>query len=204
MRPVTIVVLAKAPQPGYAKTRLIPALGAEGAARLARWLLDRTLQAALASGLGPVELCAAPDVAHPAIAAWGARPGVILATQGDGDLGARMARAFARALAGGGSALLIGTDAPRLDADVLRAAAQALESHDAVFVPAHDGGYALVGLQRPAPALFEGIAWSTPAVMAQTRAALRRLGLTHAELAPLHDIDEPADLAHLEGLGWTG
>jgi glycosyltransferase A (GT-A) superfamily protein (DUF2064 family) len=179
----TIVVMAKAPLPGYAKTRLIPALGAEGAARLARWLLDRTMDAALDSGLGTVELCAAPDATHAAIDAWGRRAGVRLAAQG--------------------RALLIGTDAPRLDAAVLRAAAAALREHDAVFVPAHDGGYALVGLRRRAPALFEGIPWSTPAVMARTRERLREIGLSHAELAPLHDIDEPADLVHLQGLGWT-
>jgi rSAM/selenodomain-associated transferase 1 len=199
----TIVVMAKAPLPGYAKTRLIPALGAEGAARLARWLLDRTMDAALDSGLGTVELCAAPDTTHAAIDAWGRRAGVRLAAQGEGDLGVRMARAFDRALAAHARALLIGTDAPRLDAAVLRAAAAALREHDAVFVPAHDGGYALVGLRRRAPALFEGIPWSTPAVMARTRERLREIGLSHAELAPLHDIDEPADLVHLQGLGWT-
>lgn len=199
----TIVVLAKAPLPGFAKTRLIPALGADGAARLAKWLLDRALHAALASGLGPVELSAAPDASHAAIAAWGVQPGVRLAVQGEGDLGTRMARACERALATSERVLLIGTDAPLLDAAVLQAAAQALATHDAVFVPAHDGGYALVGLRRAAPTLFEGIPWSTAAVMARTRERLRELGLSHAELAPLHDIDEPADLVHLQGLGWT-
>lgn len=199
----TIVVMAKAPLPGYAKTRLIPALGAEGAARLAHWLLDRTMAAALASGLGTVELCAAPDTTHAAIDTWGRRAGVRLADQGEGDLGARLARAFDRALAAHGPALLVGTDAPRLDAAVLRSAAAALQTHDAVFVPAHDGGYALVGLRRHAPPLFEGMPWSTPAVMARTRERLCEFGLSHAELAPLHDIDEPADLVHLQGLGWT-
>lgn len=198
----TIVVLAKAPRPGLAKTRLIPALGADGAARLAGWLLERTMHAALASGVGPVELCAAPDTTHPAVAAWGAQPGVRLAAQGEGDLGARMARAFERVLVDAGAALLIGTDAPRLDAAVLRRAAQALAGHDAVFVPAHDGGYALVGLRRPAPMLFEAMPWSTDQVMARTRERLRALGLAHVELDAVHDIDAPADLVHLQGLGW--
>lgn len=197
-----IVVLAKAPVAGYAKTRLIPALGADGAARLAAWLLERTMHAALRSGLGPVELCAAPDAAHPAVAAWAAR-GVQLAAQGEGDLGERIARAFARACASAPRVLLLGTDAPRLDAAVLQAAARALEAHDAVFVPAVDGGYALVGLRRSVPRLFEDMPWSTPAVMARTRERLRALGLTHAELAPLADIDEPQDLVHLQGLGWS-
>lgn len=197
-----IVVLAKAPVAGFAKTRLIPALGPAGAAQLAAWLLDRSMAAALGSRLGPVELCAAPDLAHPAIAGWAAR-GARLATQGEGDLGARMARAFERACAGAARVLLIGTDAPFLDAAVLQEAARALERSEAVFVPALDGGYALVGLRRPAPRLFDGMPWSTPLLMARTRERLAELGLAHVELAPLADIDEPADLAQLQGLGWT-
>jgi uncharacterized protein len=96
--------------------------------------------------------------------------------------------------------LLIGTDAPALDAAVLQQAAAALLTHDAVFVPALDGGYALVGLARlgaAPPRLFEGIAWSTAAVMAQTRQRLAELALHTALLPPLPDIDEPADLRHL-------
>ena len=113
-----------------------------------------------------------------------------------------MAAALGRALQRHTSALLIGTDAPALDAAVLREAASALQTHDAVFVPAHDGGYALVGLRRPAPQLFTEMPWSTADVMARTRERLRTIGLRHAELAPLHDIDTPADLVHLQGLGW--
>ncbi len=197
-----VVVLAKAPVAGLAKTRLIPALGAEGAARLAAWLLERTVRAALASGLRPVTLCAAPDLAHPAVAAWGTR-GVRLAVQVEGDLGARIAAAFAQAFESAPRVLLVGTDAPRLDAAVLRVAAAALDRHDAVFVPALDGGYALVGLRSPQPRLFEPLPWSTPVVMARTRDRLHELDLRHAELAPLGDIDEPPDLLQLDGLGWT-
>ncbi len=212
--PCVVVVLAKAPVPGLAKTRLIPALGADGAAALARWLLDRTLAAALAAQLGPVELCGAPDSAHPAFGAWAAvpaalpgavpdiPPAVLHAAQGDGDLGARMARVFVRWQPGAASVLLIGTDVPQLDAAVLRAAAQALQTHDAVFVPALDGGYALVGLRQPAPQLFSDMPWSTAAVMQCTRDRLRASGLRHLELPALHDIDTPGDLVHLQGLGW--
>jgi glycosyltransferase A (GT-A) superfamily protein (DUF2064 family) len=108
-----------------------------------------------------------------------------------------MARAFERGLREHGRVIVIGTDAPALDAAYLRGAAAALADHDAVFGPALDGGYTLVGLRRRAPALFEGMAWSTARVMDETRARLARLGLRHAELAPLADIDEPADLRHL-------
>lgn len=196
-----VIVFAKAPVAGFAKTRLIPALGAEGAAALAARLLQHAVGEALTAGLGPVELCAAPDSAHPAFQGWAGR--VVLSEQGDGDLGERMARALARALDtdGGSRCLLIGTDAPGLDAACLRAAATALDDQDAVFGPALDGGYTLVGLRRPAPALFTGMRWSTPTVMAETRTRLRQLGLRHAELPPLSDIDEAADLAHLPQ-GW--
>jgi len=193
----TIIVFAKAPVAGYAKTRLVPALGADGAANLARRLLETALAAALDAAIGPVELCCAPDERHPAFAGVPRIDASRLTGQGDGDLGARMARALDRSLRHDAGAIVIGTDAPALDAAYLREAAAALVSHDAVFGPALDGGYALVGLRRPAPALFEGIAWSTPQVMGQTRERLARLGLRHAELATLADIDEPADLRHL-------
>jgi len=193
----TVIVFAKAPVPGYAKTRLAPALGAAGAARLAERLLNDGVAQAMAAAVGPVELCCAPDASHPAFAALAARHGLALAEQGDGDLGARMSRAFDRAFDAGRAALLIGTDAPGLDAAYLRDAASRLRTHDAVFGPALDGGYTLVGLVRRVPELFEDIPWSTAQVMEQTRAKLRRLGLAHAELPPLADIDEPADLRHL-------
>jgi rSAM/selenodomain-associated transferase 1 len=128
-------------------------------------------------------------------------PGLHLAVQGEGDLGARMHRALTRRLAGHARVLLMGTDAPGLTAATLRAAAAALASHDAVFVPAHDGGYALVGLSRPQPALFIGMTWSTPQVMAETRARAHQAGVRWAELPAVADIDTPADLVHLPR-GW--
>ncbi|WP_088280229.1 TIGR04282 family arsenosugar biosynthesis glycosyltransferase [Ideonella sp. A 288] len=210
---VAIVVMAKAPVPGLAKTRLIPALGRDGAAALAERLLRHTVAQACAAAVGPVDLCTTPDTTphvtsdarpaalHPAFQELAATGQVALSQQGEGDLGQRMARAIDRHLARGRCVLLMGTDLPALDAAVLRHAAAALATHDAVVVPALDGGYGLVGLRRPAPSLFEGIAWSTPQVMQQTRERLAAAGLRHTELAPLADIDEPADLAHLPP-GW--
>lgn len=193
-----LTVLAKAPVPGFAKTRLIPALGANGAAALAERLLDHAVSQALASGLRP-RLLGAPDASHPAFQRHAAV--AELGSQGEGDLGARMHRALSHDLAQHPRALLIGTDAPALDAARLREAAEALRSHDAVFVPALDGGYALVGLRRPCEALFTGMTWSTTQVMADTRERARAAGLRWCELAPVADIDEPADLAHLPA-GW--
>jgi hypothetical protein len=196
-----ITVFAKAPVPGLAKTRLAPALGAEGAAALAGRMLSHALAQAAAADVGPVELCAAPDATHPALRAAAAEHGARLTGQGSGDLGLRMHRAFVRSLMRHGRALLIGTDAPSLDAAVLRQAARALENHDAVFVPALDGGYALVGQRRADPRWFSDMRWSHPRVMEQTRDRLRAAGVRWAELEPVADIDEPADLVHLPS-GW--
>ena len=192
-----LIVFAKAPVAGRAKTRLIPALGAAGAAALAARWLAHTLAAAVAAGFDQVELCLDPDTPDPASGALAAAHRVLLTAQGEGDLGARMDRALARVLRSHRQSLLIGTDAPALDAARLRDAAQALHGVDAVWVPALDGGYVLVGLQRAQPALFQDIAWSTAQVMAQTRVRARAAGLTWIEREALPDIDEPADLIHL-------
>ena len=197
----TVIVFAKAPVPGLAKTRLAPALGADGAAALAARMLRHALAQATAAGLGPVALCAAPDTTHPALREAAAACGATLAAQGEGDLGERMHRAFSRHLALHGAALLMGTDAPALDAARLREAAQALQQHDAVFVPALDGGYALVGLRRPDARVFTGMRWSHAQVMADTRQRLRDAGLRWAELPAVADVDEPDDLVHLPP-GW--
>lgn len=192
-----LIVFAKAPRPGLAKTRLIPALGAEGAAQLAGRLLAHAWQQGAAARVDAAELCVSPDTNDPAFAPLGAP----LTLQGEGDLGERMHRAFQRVLAVHDAALLIGTDAPALTADRLREAAAVLEDAEAVFVPALDGGYALVGLRQPCEALFRNMRWSTSTVMAETRQRLQAEGLRWVELAPVNDIDEPADLVHVPR-GW--
>lgn len=192
-----VIVFAKAPVPGSVKTRLAAGIGMEAAARLAERMLVEAVMRALEAAVGPVALCCAPDANHAAFTQLAARAPVALFEQGDGDLGERMHRAFARVLAGHDRALVIGTDAPGVDAAYLRDAARHLATRDVVIGPALDGGYTLIGLRRPAAGLFEGIAWSSPQVLTQTRAAVQRLGLAHVELAALADIDEPADLRHL-------
>ncbi|MCB1980040.1 MAG: TIGR04282 family arsenosugar biosynthesis glycosyltransferase [Burkholderiaceae bacterium] len=197
MKRVHILIMAKAPIEGFCKTRLIPALGERGATALARSMLVRTVDAALAAGLGCVELCVAPGLQ--AFDWDGLRlPGGLTWTeQGEGDLGARMARAAQRVMACGQAILLIGTDCPALDSGVLQSAAAALDTHDASMVPTADGGYALLGLNRFSQALFEGMAWSTASVAADTRQRLAALQWTLLHLPTLHDIDEPADLPWL-------
>jgi rSAM/selenodomain-associated transferase 1 len=193
--PVAIAVLAKAPLPGLAKTRLIPALGADGAAALQARLIERAVTTTQAAALGPVTLWCAPDERHPLFTAMRQKYGVTLARQPDGDLSARMHEA---AVAASGPALVIGTDCPALSAAHLREAADALRDHDAVLIPAEDGGYVLIGLRRPRAELFTGMPWSTAAVMDETRDRLTKLGLTWRELAPLSDVDTPEDFARLQ------
>lgn len=203
-----LIIFAKAPVAGLAKTRLMPALGAEGSARLAQQLLLHAVQQAAQLPWAALALCVSPDTTHPVFAqaqdlARDTGPNRLdVRLQGDGDLGQRMHRALLRGLSQHAAVLLMGTDAPGLNAAVLQEAAQALLRHDAVFVPARDGGYALVGLRRPVPELFEGMVWSTPEVMAHTRQRARQVGLRWAELPALADIDEPADLVHLPS-GWV-
>jgi rSAM/selenodomain-associated transferase 1 len=205
--PLRVALMAKAPVPGLAKTRLAPALGAAGAAALAEALLRHAVAQASAAAPGRVTLWAAPDAGHPVFAALAQQHGLALAVQpATPDLGARMAAVFKAGFAAGpGPLLLMGSDIPALDAATLQAAAWALQAHPVVFVPALDGGYALVGLHHDATgrhpgllaALFEGMVWSTATVMADTRARLAALGVVAAELPAVPDIDEPADLAHL-------
>lgn len=192
--PTRIVIFAKAPVPGGAKTRLIPALGPEGAARLAADMLAQTVASAIAADLGEPELCVSPA---PQSADWAPfRPkGVWMTDQGEGDLGERLARASSRVIQVGERVLLIGTDCPELSAERLRAAALHLTTHDAAMHPAHDGGYALLGLTRYDPSLFSGIAWSTSRVAADTIARVHALGWSLHVGETLHDIDEPEDLA---------
>lgn len=197
MNSVRTVIIAKAPHPGFAKTRLAPALGADGTAALARRLLRHTVQAALDAAIGPVELCVTPSVDDPCWESLALPPQLEWSAQGDGDLGARMARAAARCIDAGQPVLLIGTDCPGLDAAFLREAGAALQAHNAVIIPAFDGGYVLLGLKRMHASLFAGIAWSTPVVAQATLARLAKLDWSVRCAAPLHDIDEPADLRWL-------
>ena len=196
-----ILVFAKAPAAGHVKTRLIPRLGPEGAVRLHERLVERTLATAVAADVGEVELWCTPDAAHPFFARCAGRYGVPLRRQAGADLGQRMHDAFERTLARHARALLVGSDCPVLQPAHLREAFQALEDHDAVFVPAEDGGYVLVGLKRAAPQVFERVAWGSPEVMAQTRSRLAAAGLDSHELPALWDVDRPEDLDRLQAAG---
>ncbi len=216
--PFHIAVFARAPQPGFAKTRLIPLLGADGAAALQRAMSWRTLQVACAAAPGQVSLWAADAPDDPFFVQCGECFGVTCHAQCEGDLGRRMADCLRRQLALHERVVLIGTDCLVWSAAALEAAARALEgAAQLAFTPAEDGGYVLVGARRlragehgeqvPLQA-FAGIAWGTSQVMAQTRARLAVLGWQRgrhwAELPPLWDIDTPQDYRRAQDAGLLG
>jgi rSAM/selenodomain-associated transferase 1 len=197
----TAAVLAKAPIPGFAKTRLVPLLGAEGAAELHALLVERTLRTVRSAGLAGAALWCAPDRSHPFFATLAAGGALELRDQPEGDLGARLLAA-ALAHLGMGPVVLVGTDCPGLTAGHLRDADAALaEGADAVILPAEDGGYAALGLRRVDPSLFAGIPWSSAEVLAATRARLRGLGWAVHEQRAVRDVDVPADVAWLVSSG---
>jgi rSAM/selenodomain-associated transferase 1 len=194
--PVSIAILAKAPVPGHAKTRLIPAIGAHAAAVLQERLTERAIATALAANVGPVTLWCAPDSTHSTFVNLVMRLRITLKPQPEGDLGARM---FAASAARSGPVLVIGTDCPALTEIHLRGAANALcEGNDVILIPAEDGGYVLIGTRTPQPTLFAGIAWGTNTVLAETRARIIAQRLVLAERPPLWDVDTEIDLARAE------
>jgi rSAM/selenodomain-associated transferase 1 len=190
---VQLAIFAKAPIAGYAKTRLIPSLGAEGAALLQAYLFQRTMQTALASPLRPITLWCAPDCDHPIFQSAAEQYGFTTHVQAGDDLGERMFGAFER-LTRRSPALLIGTDCPILSADhLMQCAAALVGGTDASFIPAEDGGYVLIGLRKPVWRLFEGMPWGTGDVMRLTRVRLRAEHLSAFEADQLWDVDTPAD-----------
>ncbi len=195
-----LLVFARDPQPGRVKTRLIPELGARGATSVYRRLLDIALSAAVATNADHCELW----LDRPSDDSWlGQRITQLRLTpriQSGDDLGARMHQALTSALGHADQAVIIGSDCPGYRADYLDAAFAVLDTHDAVVGPATDGGYVLIGLNRPAPRLFNDIAWGGPQVMATTRARLVEANLRWHELDALSDVDRPEDLSAFAAL----
>jgi uncharacterized protein len=188
--PLPVYVFAKAPVPGRVKTRLIPAVGAEGASRLAKALLEDTLEALVAAGR------AAPVLAVDDVEAFRGR-GLPLVEQGTGDLGARLERVLGLGLTRSPAVVAVGSDTPGFPAPLLEECFQALGRADAVLAPAADGGFTLLGLRRCPPGLLRGLPWSGPDTFRATEARLRARGLSVARARPFFDVDGPADLARL-------
>jgi rSAM/selenodomain-associated transferase 1 len=198
-RDVCVAVFARAPRPGHTKTRLIPALGAEGAAALYRAFLADTVRTAAKLEGATVELWAASEADREPLAEL--HPDAPVRLQPRGDLGERMEAAMADALSRHDKALVVGSDVPTLPARRLGAAVAALEEADVVLGPAADGGYYLVGARGWALAFGRGVRWSTRHALTDTLAAARAAGRRPTLLAPWYDVDTPEDLrllrAHL-------
>lgn len=177
-------VFARLPVPGKVKTRLVPALGEEGAARLYARLLAHTVAVARDSGL-PFELRVTGGEVEAFHELFGKDVDVV--SQGEGDLGERMAGVDA-------PCLIIGSDCPGMCVPILRAAADALQERRVVIGPANDGGYYLIGMREQMPFLFDDMPWSTPRVLPDTLARLAERRIGPAILPELADIDTAEDL----------
>lgn len=186
--------MAKAPIAGYCKTRLIPHLGAVSAARVQLRLIQKTIETARASGIGPVSLWCTPDSGHEAFIQARRNYDVHLKRQHGADLGKRMLFAIGQSLKDCSKVIILGTDCPALTADHLRSACNKLDTTDYVFQPAEDGGYVMVGCRHYAPALFRNVPWGTTRVMHISRRRLNQGGYNYEELPVLWDVDEIADL----------
>jgi rSAM/selenodomain-associated transferase 1 len=203
-----VIVFGRLPVLGRVKSRLASSVGEQRALDVHTILLERTLavvsQAALGScefrfdaGMGtlPPEAMALPSAL--------AERGWLVGPQRGADLGARMAEALASALDAGECPVLVGCDCPVLETDDLAAAFVGLETADAVFAPAEDGGYALVGVSRLLPLLFDAMPWGTSSVMAETRHRLAACGASMTMLRTVWDVDVEADLRRWEREGGT-
>ena len=203
---VTIVMLAKAPIPGFAKTRLIPALGEIGAGVVAQNLLKHAFQQAISTTGAKLHLALTPG---PADSVWQEYSELVnlqnvellthqlsLSQQADGDLGQRLIAACQQLDDDQQSIVVMGTDCPALDSDLIEDAIDKLKQYDAILQPVHDGGYALLAMKQFNRQVFENIRWSSEATAEDTRQQFRKLGWSWYELNPVSDIDEGDDLIH--------
>ena len=200
MRAWQVAVLARAPVPGAAKTRLMARLGAEGAAALQAHLTELALQRARAAVEQVVLWIAGPlDAATAKVAK---KNDAELRSQPDGDLGARMYAAAIHADAANMSVIIIGTDCPAQRPEDLLQARALLEGADVVLQPALDGGYVLIGMNHPHPGVFCDVPWGGASVLEVTRRRCIESVLRIAELRALPDLDHPEDMDLAIARGW--
>lgn len=196
-----LIIFTRYPEAGHAKTRLIPALGAEGAANLQRRMTELIVQTALileekipleneirfagGSNNKMVKWLGLDLNFHP---------------QGNGDLGEKMSRAFTESFGDGfRQVVIIGADCPNISTAILATAFKKLADHDLVLGPATDGGYYLIGLSAPRPRLFDNLPWGNNRVLLETLALAERYNLSFFLLEELSDVDRPEDLKNFRG-----
>ncbi|MEM8604404.1 MAG: TIGR04282 family arsenosugar biosynthesis glycosyltransferase [Cyanobacteria bacterium P01_H01_bin.121] len=198
-----LLIFTRYPKPGKTKTRLIPAVGPEGAATIQRELTEHTIQTVRSLQARLPELVSTvfyTGTTQQQMAAW-LGSDLQYRPQGEGNLGQRMQASFQAAFAMGAKrVVIIGIDCPELAVTDLEQAFIALSKQAIVFGPATDGGYYLLGQQHLVPELFVNVEWGTDQVLAQSLAIATQLNLTVQQLRPLTDIDRPADLPLWEQL----
>ena len=189
-----VLLFAKAPVEGKVNTRLIADIGISAATQLPHDLIHHRLLMLSKANLCDVRLLCAPDSRHDCFVQCRHQYPITLFEQSGSDLGERMSNAIQHALRQYKFCIVIGTDAPALDAVAIQQALDALhKGSEVVFVPAEDGGYVLVGLQQPCDFLFQEISWGTAAVMQQSRNKLDKNNVFYKELDTCWDVDRLAD-----------
>jgi rSAM/selenodomain-associated transferase 1 len=192
-------VMARAPVAGRCKTRLVPALGAEGAASLYDAMLRDSLDAyTRVRATRHVVLGAPEENGCAALRALAPSGWEVIPQTGPG-LGQRLAAAMTTLGASGDAVVIASSDSPMAPVEALEAARGVLRAPRHVLLgPCTDGGYYLIGVSETQPGVLDGITWSTSAVLTETRARCKSLGLALRELPVTFDVDEPADLGTLE------
>ena len=194
-----LTIFTRYPEPGLTKTRLIGALGVDGAAALQKELTEKTVQKfdqlVKTSTVEPVIYFEGGDLAS--MQNWLGHER-LYKPQGHGNLGEKLKKAFGDAFSAGAQRVVtIGCDCPDLNKEHIGRAFDALYLKDLVLGPATDGGYYLIGMQRPLDGLFEDIPWGTDKVFETTVSLAQQLGLSIEILEELHDVDRPADLEYI-------
>ena len=199
----TLMIFCKAPIPGQVKTRLTPALTPQQAAHVHIELTHRTIKTAISSQLCPIQLWCSPSIEHDFFKTAAKNHPISLHQQSAGDLGEKMHHAFSTAFKNYKYAIIIGCDCPSLTTDDLQQSLHALYSkNDIVLAPAEDGGYVLIGLNKPHAELFKNMPWGTTKVLNKTRNRIVAAKLNCYELNQHWDVDTIEDLNRLRLMGF--
>lgn len=194
-----IIVFAKAPVAGAVKTRLIPALGANTASRLHQAMIKNTVVVACESNMASVQLWCHPDATHVFFKELAHMQSISLHEQQGSDLGSRMFDALSAALTQFDRAIIVGTDCPVLDINIVNHTCEILASGiDAVIAPANDGGYVLLGLSKIHARLFADIQWGSDTVYSETVERFYELNYTWKAIDTLWDVDRPEDIRYFK------
>ncbi|MBC8207583.1 glycosyltransferase [Methanococcoides sp. SA1] len=199
-----IILFTRYPEPGHCKTRLIPAVGADGAAALQKWMTEQTvssIKAVTANDSPTLEIHFDGGDEH-LMQHWLGQ-NLRYRPQSAGDIGQRMTRSFCPQFQDATRVLLLGSDCPQISPAILTEALNSLDNHDLVLGPTHDGGYYLIGTTNRLPyvtcsQLFSNINWSTKTVFTETMNRVSQLHLNCHRLPKLYDIDTADDLHHID------